>query len=329
MDAYATNANGANDRDTRSKAVRTPVPAGQASGEFVRLSHLRKLCECKQVAAVCYRVRGDRIEFLLVRTRSTGRWTFPKGSAEPGLTHAQAAALEAFEEAGVHGRIEEAPFARYVRNKRSKAGSRTGKFSEKEVGINAHLCQVSRLSRPSESNRKRTWFSVEGARQSLLEGRKTDDGAEFARVIDRAVERIERLWSGSLVAADHLSAGHLSVDRWKDDRRQKSRLRLDRPRPDARERDVPQRDALQKVKFDFAEAYGGVEQVSSPRYIRLQTGMNQPGMNQPGMNQPGMRQSERPVAGQHPREVLPCEVLEFSPRREKKTKALGTGTKNG
>src|SRR5580658_2281666 len=90
------------------------------SNGLVRLSQLRKLCECEQVAAVCYRWRGDSIEFLLVRTRSGGRWTFPKGSAEPGLTHAQAAALEAFEEAGVHGRIEETSFATYVRRDRSR-----------------------------------------------------------------------------------------------------------------------------------------------------------------------------------------------------------------
>src|SRR5271169_2973372 len=90
------------------------------SARLVRLSQLRKLCECEQVAAVCYRLRGDGIEFLLVRTRGGGRWTFPKGSAEPGLTHAQAAALEAFEEAGVHGRIEEAPFAQYCRRRGDK-----------------------------------------------------------------------------------------------------------------------------------------------------------------------------------------------------------------
>ena len=82
----------------------------------MRLSQLRKLCECEQVAAVCYRVKKGSVEFLLVRTRGGGRWTFPKGSTEAGLTHAQAAALEAFEEAGVHGRIEEASFARYRRN---------------------------------------------------------------------------------------------------------------------------------------------------------------------------------------------------------------------
>src|SRR5882672_1187772 len=83
---------------------------------YVRLEHLRSMRGSEQVAAICYRIGKRGIEFLLVRTRG-GRWTFPKGSVESGLTHAQAAALEAFEEAGVHGRIEEAAFARYVRVK--------------------------------------------------------------------------------------------------------------------------------------------------------------------------------------------------------------------
>lgn len=113
------NADGKSFRDSRlSENARLPLRAHQGTAKFVRLSQLRKSRECEQVAAVCYRVRGGEIEFLLVRTRGSGRWTFPKGSAEPGLTHAQAAALEAFEEAGVHGRIEEASFARYVRGKR-------------------------------------------------------------------------------------------------------------------------------------------------------------------------------------------------------------------
>src|SRR5271169_3005360 len=81
----------------------TQVRKQQSSTKFVRLAELRRLKECEQVAAVCYRRRGGNIEFLLVKT-GKGRWIFPKGSVEPGLTHAQAAALEAFEEAGVHGR---------------------------------------------------------------------------------------------------------------------------------------------------------------------------------------------------------------------------------
>ena len=61
------------------------------AARLFRVSHLRRLRGCEQVAAVCYRVRSGDIEFLLVQTRG-GRWTFPKGNSESGLTHAQAAA---------------------------------------------------------------------------------------------------------------------------------------------------------------------------------------------------------------------------------------------
>src|SRR5215471_21197500 len=111
--------------------VRTFPP----STKFIALSHLRRLRGCEQVAAVCYRMRGAAIEFLLVQTRG-GRWTFPKGSAEPGLTHAQAAALEAFEEAGVHGRMEEASFTRYARRKRGRMRRVV------ELAVSVHLCEV-------------------------------------------------------------------------------------------------------------------------------------------------------------------------------------------
>ncbi len=163
-----------------------------------RLSQLRKLRGCEQVAAVCYRIRSGSIEFLLVRTGS-GHWTFPKGKAEPGLTHAQAAALEAFEEAGVHGRMEEAWFARYVRRKGSELqeSTRSGESSaEKELMVQAHLCEVSRLEPPQESNRHPTWFSVEKAKRRLREDRAPAFGAELARVVDRAVARIRRLRGG-------------------------------------------------------------------------------------------------------------------------------------
>ena len=177
-------------RNSRLIAVQPTTRTRQASVPFVRLSHLRRLCECEQVAAVCYRVRSGAIEFLLVRTRGGGRWTFPKGSAEPGLTHAQAAALEAFEEAGVHGRIEEASFARY-RRKRGDGENRASKRDEKRVAVSAYLCEVLRLSSPQESRRDRTWFSVEEARRRLRDGRQNDGGAEFVRVVNRAVARIQ------------------------------------------------------------------------------------------------------------------------------------------
>jgi 8-oxo-dGTP pyrophosphatase MutT (NUDIX family) len=172
--------------------MRTGVQActpGRRSATFVRLSQLRKLRECEQVAAVCYRMRRERVEFLLVRTRGSGRWTFPKGNTEPGMTHAHAAALEAFEEAGVHGRIEEVSFAQYLGRKR--VISSESRSVEQKLLVNAHLCEVQRLGAPKEANRKRTWFPFETAKEGLQEGRKRDEAAALAGVLKQAMERIK------------------------------------------------------------------------------------------------------------------------------------------
>jgi 8-oxo-dGTP pyrophosphatase MutT (NUDIX family) len=173
--------------------VTNPLPrrtrwssANESSAKFVPLAKLRKLRECEQVAAVCYRLRNDSIEFLLVRTRG-GRWIFPKGNAEPGLTHARAAALEAFEEAGVHGRMQEACFSRYTRGLERNSSERD---SRKTVTVNAYLCEVLRLESPQESGRNPTWFSAEKAKRVLREDRTPDYGSELARVINRALARI-------------------------------------------------------------------------------------------------------------------------------------------
>src|SRR3954465_1888928 len=159
----------------------------ELSAKFIRLAGLRKLKAGEQVAAVCYRVRADEVEFLLVQTRG-GRWTFPKGSVEPGLTHAQAAALEAFEEAGVHGRMEEISFARYVRRRRPESD-----VNGKQIETDAHLCEVSRLVPPQEFDRNRTWFTPQKTKRRLREGRTADYASELARVVDRAVTRIQRI----------------------------------------------------------------------------------------------------------------------------------------
>jgi 8-oxo-dGTP pyrophosphatase MutT (NUDIX family) len=205
--------------ESRSTNAWSPSRTYRPSVKFFRLSQLLRLRGCEQVAAVCYRIRGGAIEFLLVRTGS-GHWTFPKGSAESGLTHAQAAALEAFEEAGVHGRMEEASFTRYVRRKRGDSSTPSvEKSREKERAIQAHLCEVLRLEPPQERNRNPTWFSVEKAKQRLGKDRTTDYGDELARVVDRAVARIRRL------------------------RGETSKATSDP------QKDGPQREAMQKVHF--------------------------------------------------------------------------------
>jgi 8-oxo-dGTP pyrophosphatase MutT (NUDIX family) len=155
--------------------------------KFIRLAQLRKLRECQQAAAVCYRVCHGEVEFLLVQTGG-GRWIFPKGGAEPGLTHAQAAALEAYEEAGVHGRIEEAAFTRYLYAKRARKEEKGIRKAAAKFAVSAHLCEVSRLEAPEESNRNPSWFTAAEAKRSFRE--EAANGAELVRVINCALRRI-------------------------------------------------------------------------------------------------------------------------------------------
>ncbi len=154
--------------------------------------------ERQQVAAVCYRMGKRGTEFLLVQSRG-GRWIFPKGGVECGLTQAQSAAVEAFEEAGVHGWMEEIPFTHYFRSQRDAATTTKAKrlagdrFLKPGLAVAAHLCEVTRLEPPQEANRNPTWFSAEKAKQRLLQDRAPKFGAELVRVVDRAGSRIQRL----------------------------------------------------------------------------------------------------------------------------------------
>lgn len=150
------------------------------------------------VAAVCFRILSTDIEFLLVRTRR-GRWTFPKGGAEPGFTHAQSAAIEAYEEAGVHGRIEEISFTKYKLRRTDSTFERRSHDL-----VHAHLCEVLRHDSPLEPHRDPTWFSSERAKGRLAQGRSGENAAELARVVDRAVSRIRRQPARTLIANDPL-----------------------------------------------------------------------------------------------------------------------------
>jgi 8-oxo-dGTP pyrophosphatase MutT (NUDIX family) len=141
-----------------------------------------------KVAAVCYRVnREGEVEFLLVRTAS-GRWTFPKGGVDGDASAAVAAAREAFEEAGVRGRIEPSSFTRYLHHKRNPFR----RARAQEMAVDAYLCRVLQLVTPLEIDRDPTWFSASRAKRRLRECRAAKYGAELERVVDCAVERISK-----------------------------------------------------------------------------------------------------------------------------------------
>lgn len=68
----------------------------------------------RQVAAVPFRLTSDgQFQVMLITSRSTQRFIVPKGWRMKGKSGCEAAGVEAFEEAGVSGRILEDPVGHY------------------------------------------------------------------------------------------------------------------------------------------------------------------------------------------------------------------------
>lgn len=76
----------------------------------------------RQVAALPWRRGKNGVEILLVTTRTTKRWVIPKGWSMDGKADYEAAAQEAYEEAGVRGSISSATCGSYGYRKISDKG---------------------------------------------------------------------------------------------------------------------------------------------------------------------------------------------------------------
>jgi 8-oxo-dGTP pyrophosphatase MutT (NUDIX family) len=59
----------------------------------------------QQAAAIPIRRRGSDLQVCLIRKRLSGTWGIPKGTVDSGQTHEATALNEAWEEAGVRGRL--------------------------------------------------------------------------------------------------------------------------------------------------------------------------------------------------------------------------------
>jgi 8-oxo-dGTP pyrophosphatase MutT (NUDIX family) len=123
---------------------------------------------------------------LLVNTNGGGKWTFPKGAPENGLSHSQAAEREAREEAGAIGIIEPRHFHIYVHSK----GVFWQSGGVQEYVVKAFLMEVQQTRRPDEAFRKPTWFDPDQARVILAKGREVKYARELQAVVDRALEHL-------------------------------------------------------------------------------------------------------------------------------------------
>jgi 8-oxo-dGTP pyrophosphatase MutT (NUDIX family) len=103
----------------------------------------------RQCAALPYQERNGETHVLLVTSRETKRWVLPKGWTEKRGQGAKQAAQEAFEEAGIVGRI----------------GSRP-------IGAEVFALAVEQLldEWPEKSQRERRWFTLPEAAMAVEEG---------------------------------------------------------------------------------------------------------------------------------------------------------------
>ncbi len=119
----------------------------------------------KQIAALPYRKHGEGIEVLLITSRETGRWVIPKGWPMRNLADHNAAKQEAFEEAGIEGKMGKKSMGSYSYNKRMKSGRMQA------VQVTVYAMEVSRLldKWPEQNQRKRQWFAVKEAVERVNE----------------------------------------------------------------------------------------------------------------------------------------------------------------
>ncbi len=103
--------------------------------------------------------RRKKAEVLLVTGRRSGRWMIPKGWPVAGKSLADSAAQEAFEEAGIKGKVDPTPIGTFRHVKEHLL------LGTVEVDILVHPMAVERElgDWPERGERMRKWFDLEKA----------------------------------------------------------------------------------------------------------------------------------------------------------------------
>jgi 8-oxo-dGTP pyrophosphatase MutT (NUDIX family) len=119
-----------------------------------------------QHAALCWRPHEGGVQVLLITSRDTGRWVLPKGWPIEDLAPHQAAAREAWEEAGVEGEVEAEPLGYYHYAKQVEPGLAL------PCAVSVHALKVRSVSDagfPESGQRRRRWFAPEKAARKVAE----------------------------------------------------------------------------------------------------------------------------------------------------------------
>jgi phosphohistidine phosphatase len=112
-----------------------------------------------QSGVIPIRRQEDGVAIMLITSRRRRRWIIPKGIVEPGLKSSESALKEAWEEAGLRGRLTPTPLGSYEYRKWGGTCS-----------VEVFLMEVREVAeRWPENDRSRQWFAVEEAARSVRE----------------------------------------------------------------------------------------------------------------------------------------------------------------
>ena len=118
-----------------------------------------------QIAALPYRARADgSLEVLLITSRDTGRWVIPKGNPMRGKAPHEAAAIEAWEEAGIRGIPCPIEIGQFVYTKRRRTGPRRRVVSVFPFAFVEQLPDW-----PERHQRVTQWFDLASAAEAVDE----------------------------------------------------------------------------------------------------------------------------------------------------------------
>ena len=115
-----------------------------------------------QFAALCWRIKNDRLQVCLITSRGGKRWIIPKGWPMDKMTPAAAAATEAYEEAGLSGEAADVCLGVYSR-------AHPDKVRNVPIITLVYPVHVTHIHSkwPEKYQRRRKWFSQKKAVSKL------------------------------------------------------------------------------------------------------------------------------------------------------------------
>jgi 8-oxo-dGTP pyrophosphatase MutT (NUDIX family) len=135
----------------------------------------------RQFGSLCFKRKKQGIKILLITSRDTGRWVIPKGWPIKKLGDDGTALQEAWEEAGVIGKVANKNVGSYIYTKLMDSGLTA------DCRVEVYPIEVERLKEnfPEKSQRLRRWFSVSGAASNVDEPELRDIINSFGKKLEQ------------------------------------------------------------------------------------------------------------------------------------------------